>query len=139
MSARGLKYERALLVAALVYVAGIARDLAWHATHSEFEATSQQFEAHWLLWIGFLSVLTVTVLAFARMSAADRHPGFTVGLAASALYLPVSIWHFAAHASGSDPSVAHVLLAIGDVTILSGVAWVFTAWLAHRRHPAPSR
>jgi hypothetical protein len=62
----------------------------------------------------------------------------TLVLAASALYLPVSIWHFAAHASGSDPSVAHVLLAIGDVTILSGVAWVFTAWLTYRRRPTPS-
>ena len=130
MSVRATPYLRALWAGAIIFVAGIARDLVWHATNDEFEGTSQQFEAHWLLWIGFLVVLAVTVLAFLRLSSEERHPGFVVVLAASMVYLPVTVWHFVAHANGVDPELAHVLLAIGDATILSGVAWTIATSLS---------
>jgi hypothetical protein len=133
MRERATPYLRGLWVGAFVFIAGIARDQQWHATHDEFEATSQQFEAHWLLWIGFVAVLVVAMLALVRLSAALRHPGFNVVLAASAVYLPVTVWHFAAHANGSDPGVAHVLLGIGDATIIAGAAWTLVAWLQAER------
>jgi uncharacterized membrane protein YhdT len=135
MSEPARPYLRALWLGAILFVAGIARDLQWHSTHEEFEGTSQQFEAHWLLWIGFLVIVVAAVLAFLRLTPDKRHPGFTVVLAASAIYLPVTVWHFIAHADGVDPSVAHVLLAIGDATILSGVAWTVAAALSQRERP----
>jgi hypothetical protein len=133
MRERARPYLRALWIGAFVFIAGIARDLQWHATHDEFEGTSQQFEAHWLLWIGFVVVLVVSLLAFLRLPATARHPGFSVVLAASAIYLPVTVWHFIVHANESDPGVAHVLLGIGDATIIAGAAWTLVAWLRAER------
>jgi F0F1-type ATP synthase assembly protein I len=133
MRERATPYLRGLWVGAFVFIAGIARDLQWHATHDEFEATSQQFEAHWLLWIGFLAVLVAAVLAFVRLSSTERPPGFSVVLGASAVYLPVTVWHFIAHANESDPGVAHVLLEIGDATIIAGAAWTLLAGLRAER------
>jgi hypothetical protein len=125
-------YLRALWIGALLFVAGIALDQRWHATHDEFEGTSQQFEAHWLLWIGFLVVLVATVLAFVRLTGAARHPGFAVVLAASVIYLPVTVWHFAAHANEVDPNVAHILLGVGDAAIIAGAAWTLVGSLRPR-------
>ena len=135
MSERATPYLWGLWAGAVVFIAGIARDLVWHATNDEFEGTSQQFEAHWLLWIGFLLVVGVTILAFLRLRSDERHPGFAVVLAASAVYLPVTVWHFVAHASDIDPGLAHILLAIGDLTILSGVAWTIATSFSHRARP----
>jgi hypothetical protein len=135
MSERPTSYLWALWAGAIIFVAGIARDQVWHATHDEFEGTSQQFEAHWLLWIGFVAVLAVTILTFLRLSSDERHQGFTVILAASIIYLPVSVWHFVAHANDVDPALAHVLLGIGDATILSGVAWTIATSLNRRTRP----
>jgi hypothetical protein len=129
MSARATAHLRALWIGAILFIAGIALDQRWHATHEEFEGTSQQFDAHWLLWIGFLVVLAATLLAFARLPARERHPGLAIVLAASAIYLPVTVWHFVAHANEVDPGVAHVLLGLGDAAIIAGVAWTFLAWL----------
>jgi hypothetical protein len=116
-----------------IFAAGIVRDQVWHATHHEFEGTSQQFEAHWLLWIGFLVVLGVSLLAFLMLGSDERHPGFVLVLAASTVYLPVTIWHFFAHANDVDPGLAHVLLALGDATILGGVAWTIATAMRHPR------
>jgi hypothetical protein len=132
VSTRARPYLRALWIGAVLFVAGIALDQRWHATHDEFEGTSQQFEAHWLLWIGFLSVLVVAWLATRGLSARERHPGFVVVLAASAVYLPVTIWHFIAHANEVDPAVAHVLLGLGDAAIIAGAAWTFIGSLRVR-------
>jgi hypothetical protein len=125
-------YLRALWVGGVLFVAGIVRDLVWHAGHDEFEGTSQQFEAHWLLWVGFEVILVTGVMALVRLNAAERHLGFTVVLAASAVYLPVTVWHFVAHANDVDPGVAHLLLGIGDATIIGGVAWTLVARLRGR-------
>jgi hypothetical protein len=126
---RATPYLRAFWVGAILFVAGIALDQRWHATHDEFEGTSQQFEAHWLLWIGFLVVL---VVATRRLSAEERHPGFTLIVGASAIYLPVTVWHFIAHANGSDPTLAHVVLAIGDAAIIAAAAWTVITRLRAR-------
>jgi hypothetical protein len=132
MTTEAMPYLRALWVGGLLFVAGIVLDQRWHATHDEFEGTSQQFEAHWLLWIGFLGVTGAALAASARLTRAERHPGFTVVLVASAVYLPVTVWHFVAHASEVDPAVAHVLLAVGDAGIIAGVAWTLVAFLRER-------
>jgi hypothetical protein len=126
-----------LWIGAVLFVAGIVLDQRWHATHDEFEGTSQQFEAHWLLWVGFLVVLASTTLAFARLTPEEHHPGFAVVLAASVIYLPVTVWHFVAHANEVDPAVAHVFLGLGDAAIIGGVAWTVAASL--RRRAAPGR
>lgn len=94
MAPQATPYLGALWIGAVLFAAGIVLDQRWHATHDEFEGTSQQFEAHWLLWIGFLVVLAAAVLAFLRLAPEDRHQGFTMVLAGSAVYLPVTVWHF---------------------------------------------
>jgi hypothetical protein len=130
MSSRATPYLRVLLIGGVLFVAGIALDQRWHATHDEFEGASQQLEAHWLLWLGALTILVVVVLAFTRLSASERNAGYTVTLAGLLLYVPVSVWHFVAHANEVDPEVAHLLLATGDVAIITGIA--LAALLARR-------
>ncbi|MGH2713323.1 MAG: hypothetical protein ACRDM7_05465 [Thermoleophilaceae bacterium] len=132
MAAWATPYLRALWIGALLFVAGIALDQRWHATHDEFEGTSQQFEAHWLLWIGFLVVGAATLLAFLRLIPEQRHPALALLLGASAIYLPVTVWHFVAHANQVDPAVAHVLLGLGDAGIILGVAWTLVTSLKRR-------
>lgn len=135
MGARATPYLRGLWIGALLFIAGIVLDQRWHATHDEFEGTSQQFEAHWLLWIGFLVVLAATVLAFVRLNPEQRHPALALLLGASAVYLPVTVWHFIAHANEVDPNVAHVLLGLGDAAIIAGATWTLVAWLRDRSPP----
>jgi hypothetical protein len=112
---------RLLWIAAAVQIAGRALDLRWHATHDEFEATRQQFEAHWLLWIGVAAVLAVAAVAVRRIPDSPSAPGYWLTLAASLIYVPTSVWHFIEHANHNDPEVAHVLLAIWQIAILAGV------------------
>jgi enamine deaminase RidA (YjgF/YER057c/UK114 family) len=45
VAARATPYLRVVWIGALLFIAGIALDQRWHATHDEFEGTSQQFEA----------------------------------------------------------------------------------------------
>jgi hypothetical protein len=137
VAARATPYLRVVWIGALLFIAGIALDQRWHATHDEFEGTSQQFEAHWLLWVGFLVVLVATWVVFRRIGAEERHPGLTLVLVASAVYLPVTIWHFVAHANEVDPDVAHVLLGLGDVAIIAGAAWTLVTAMRSRPFPEP--
>ncbi len=122
---------RALWVAIAVQLLGRALDLRWHVTHDEFEGTSQQFEAHWLLWIGVLATIAVAIAALrSRANPAGRR-GYATVLAFGAFYVPVSVWHFVEHANEADPEVAHVLLAIGQVGMVAGA--VLATVLARRR------
>lgn len=136
VSERATPYLRGLWIGAFLFIAGIARDLQWHATHDEFEGNSQQFEAHWLLWTGFAVLLVAVVLTFLQLPANERHPGFTLVAVAAVVYLPVTIWHFIAHANEVDPAAAHVILGIGDVAIIAGAALTLRAWML-RRPPSP--
>lgn len=139
MPTRATRYLQAIWVGVAVQIAGRILDGRWHATHDEFEGASEQLEAHWLLWLGVAITLVAVALAFARLPAADRNAGYTVTLAGLLLYVPVSVWHFVEHASGSDPELAHILLAVGQGTIIAGA--VTAVLLARRRarlsEPAP--
>jgi len=118
-----------------VIVAGIALDLRWHDTHDEFEGASEQLEAHWLLRLGLNGVLGAMLLARRTLSAPEWNVGFTLVLAAVVAEFGVHVWHFIAHANEVDPELAHVLLTVGNVLIVSGA---ILAFLLARRRRAPA-
>ena len=122
----------ALWIAVAVMLLGRLLDLRWHLTHDEFEGTSQQFEAHWLVWLGVLAVLAVSAVG---VRAGIGGLGFRLALASSVGYVPVSVWHFIEHANGADPELAHVLLAITNLGMVIGAAIVT---LAARRTGQPA-
>jgi hypothetical protein len=126
---------RALWIAVVVQLAGRLLDLRWHLTHDEFEGTSQQLEAHWLLWIGVLATVAVAAWTVARPERIGGHAGYVLTLAAGVFYVPVSVWHFIAHANGEDPGLAHVLLGLAMVGMVSGA--VLAALLVRRVRRAP--
>jgi hypothetical protein len=129
--------RRWLLVTAAgvtAFVAGIALDLRWHATHDEFEGASEQLEAHWLLWLGLVVVLVAMLLARQALGAYEWNAGLTVVLVAALAEIAVHAWHFVAHANEVDPEVAHTLLTVGNVLVISGAIFAFVlAW--RRRRP----
>ena len=112
---------RALWIAVGVQLAGRLLDLRWHLNHDEFEGTSQQLEAHWLLWLGVLATLAIAVWAVAGRERFPGYVGYILTAASGFLYAPVAVWHFVEHANGADPEVAHVLLAIGQAGMVLGV------------------
>ena len=122
----------ALWIAVAVTVLGRLLDLQWHATHDEFEGASQQLQAHWLIWLGVLMVLAVTAVAVREHIGGK---GIRITLLGAVLYVPVAIWHFAEHANGSDPELAHVLIAIAYIGMLAGAV---IAALEARRDAAPA-
>lgn len=105
-----------------VLLAGTIVDQRWHATHEEFEAASDQLQAHWLLWLGALVLLVVSALAVRQPRRENRNRGYRTLLASGIAYATVSVWHYIEHASGSDPAVAHVLLVITWAGMLAGAA-----------------
>jgi hypothetical protein len=131
MSRDAKRFLVALWVGVAVQVGGRILDGIWHANHDEFEAVSQQLEAHWLLWLGVLLTLAVAALAVIRLPAGDRNAGHSLVLAGGVLYVPISIWHFIEHANLNDPELAHYLLALGQLAILVGA--VVAAILSLRR------
>jgi hypothetical protein len=127
---------RALGVVIALQVAGRLLDLRWHATHTEFEGLAEQMEAHWLIWLGVVATVVVAVKAVIGGQRPRGLAGYSLILASAALYVPVAVWHFIAHANRTDPELAHVLLAIGQVGMLAGALAVF---LAASRRPAPAK
>jgi uncharacterized membrane protein len=114
-----------LVFAAVLQIAGRALDGWWHATHDEFEGVSQQFEAHWLIWLGVLATLVVCSLALLRLHADDRASlGYQVTLISGLAYSAVAVWHFIEHANHNDPQLAHVLLAMGQLAMIVGIVLV---------------
>lgn len=134
MSARLKPFVAGMWAGVAIQVAGRILDANWHASHEEFEATSQQFEAHWLLWLGVLITVTTAVICVIRLSPEQR-PGFSFLLAASTFYVAIAVWHFIEHANHNDPAVPHVLLAVGELAII--VAAVVVTVCARRAPPAP--
>lgn len=118
---------QALWAGVALQLAGQAIDINWHSTHEEFETAPDQLQAHWLLWLGTALTLAAALVA-ARRTAPKRNPGLDTTLAAGTVYVLVSIWHFVAHASGSDPELAHVLLVVTKLGILGGVLWATLLW-----------
>lgn len=131
------RFLQAVWVGIAVQIAGRILDARWHLTHDEFEATSQQFEAHWLLWLGVAITLVASGLALARLSRAERNSGFAVLFASCVFYSGIAIWHFIEHANHNDPDVAHVLLAIGQIAMIAGA--IVTTVQARRTGPAALR
>jgi hypothetical protein len=119
-----------LAAGAALFALGIVIDLAWHATHEEFETAADQALAHAVLWLGVLVLLTAAVMA---LSAGTRNRGWVVVLAGATLDAGVHVWHFWEHLRHRDPNLPHVLLVLADVVIVAGVIWVA---LARRRGPA---
>jgi hypothetical protein len=133
MTAALRPYLLAAWIGIAVQIGGRILDARWHATHDEFEAASQQLEAHWLLWLGVLVTLVAAGLALARLTAEER-PGFSLLFGFTAIYVAISVWHFIEHANHNDPTLPHVLLAIGAIGMLVGV--VLATLRARRLHPA---
>jgi hypothetical protein len=111
---------RSLWIAVAVQLAGRLLDLRWHLTHDQFEGTSQQLEAHWLLWLGVLATLAIAVWAVVGRERFPGYVGYILTAASGFLYAPVAVWHFVEHANGADPEVAHVLLGVGQVGMVFG-------------------
>jgi hypothetical protein len=139
MSARA---TRALLLAGLlVFLAGTARDLQWHATHdtqSEFETASKQIEVHWLLWLGALIVIAAAGMAMRRLELTQKTRGYLVAFAAGIAYALISVWHFIEHANGADPEVAHIFLYVSAGLMLAGVVRALAVTALSRQRPAAS-
>lgn len=128
------KLLRYLWVAVVIQILGRVLDSRWHASHDEFEGTSQQLTAHWLLWIGVLATLAVAAMGVRSLSDhANAIAGFRITLAGAILYVPTSVWHFIEHANGNDPAFAHVLLVIGQVGMLAGALAATVLWLRASR------
>jgi cytochrome bd-type quinol oxidase subunit 2 len=133
--ARGV--NRALVAGLIVFIAGVVRDLQWHATHAtqqEFETASKQAEVHLLLWLGALVLLVVTWLTLSRPPFRDRSRGYVLAFASAVVYAVVSIWHFIEHANGNDPELAHLFLYAAGFGIVAGG---ILALLATRRGQKP--
>jgi hypothetical protein len=118
-----------------VQIAGRLLDARWHATHDEFEGTSQQLEAHWLAWLGVLIGLIVAARALSSLRTPELRRGLSLLLASSLAYVGVAVWHFVEHANRSDPELAHVLLVIASLGMLSGAILSTVDW----RRAAPAR
>ena len=112
----------------VVFLAGIARDLQWHATHDTqkaFETASKQVEVHWILWVGVLVLLVVSAVALRRSEEPGR--GYRITLVSCVAYAAISVWHFIEHANGNDPQVAHVFLYASSLAIITGASLALIA------------
>jgi hypothetical protein len=115
--------NRALGAGLVVFLAGVARDQQWHATHdtqNQFETASKQAEVHWLLWLGVLILLVATWMARRRPGLAGRNRGYGLTFASALVFAGVSVWHFIEHANGNDPQLAHLLLYGSGFAIVAG-------------------
>jgi hypothetical protein len=112
---------RLLWAAIAAQLLGRALDLRWHLSNDEFEGVSQQFEAHWLLWLGVLATLAVAIAAARRRDLAPlERSGYVALIAAGAAYVAVAVWHFVEHANHNDPELAHVLLGVTQLAMIAG-------------------
>jgi len=126
----GRSPTRLLAAGLVVFLAGIARDLQWHATHDtqrEFETATKQIEVHWLLWLGVALLIAGAWLALRRPQSASGSPGPAVVLAAGLVYAAVSVWHYIAHANGQDPQAAHAVLYVTSAVLVAGTSLALTA------------
>ncbi len=123
---------RLLLAATALAVVGRLLDVRWHATHDEFEGAREHLEAHWLAWVGIAAMIAAAVYALRVVPRGSSSIGYAVVLAGGALYVPVAVWHFIAHAERVDPELAHVLLSLANGILLTGV---IAAIVSARRQP----
>jgi hypothetical protein len=80
-------------------------DLRWHAANRRrFERASDQFGAHWLIWLGVLVLLIVAVVGASRVPS-RWYVGFRLLLLAVACHVLVDGWHFWEHYNLRDPVI----------------------------------
>jgi hypothetical protein len=135
------RLRTALLVGLVIFLAGSARDIQWHATHDtqvEFETASKQIEVHWLLWLGALTILILAALALRGRPSGPERTGYLVTLGGAISYAIVSVWHFIEHANGADPQVAHLFLYASAGVMVAGVLRVLSLALLSRRQAVTS-
>jgi hypothetical protein len=101
---------------------------------AEFETASKQAEVHWLLWLGALMVLAVTLLTLSRSPFPTRNRGYRLTFASTVLFAIVSVLHFIEHANGTDPELARIFLYGTSFAILAGATLTL---IAGRRGEAP--
>jgi hypothetical protein len=123
-----------LWVAVAAQLLGRLLDLRWHLTYEEFEGVSEQFEAHWLLWLGVLATLVVALVAIRSPQLAPlERRGYLFLLASGIAYVAVAVWHFIEHANLQDPEVAHVLLGLTQAAMIVGAILATYGTRAHKR------
>jgi hypothetical protein len=119
--------------AVAVQLLGRLLDLRWHLSNDEFEGVSQQFEAHWLLWLGVVATLAVTLLAARRPDLAPAEQnGYLFILVSGLAYAGVAVWHFVEHANGQDPELAHILLGVTQIAMVVGAVLATYGARGHR-------
>lgn len=77
----------------------------WHASHDEFETTSDQLQAHWLIWLGVLFALVIAFVAVRYLRESPARPGYVTVLAGGVAYVVTAGWHFYEHSRGRQPRV----------------------------------
>lgn len=107
-----------LWAAVAVQLLGRLLDLRWHLTNDEFEGTAQQFEAHWLLWLGVIATIAIAAVGWRSSETSAVRSGYAAVVVTGLAYSGVAIWHFIEHANGADPELAHVLLAVAQVAMI---------------------
>jgi hypothetical protein len=112
----------ALWGALVLQLLGRLVDLRWHLANDEFEGTSQQLEAHWLIWLGVAATVAVAAVALRQHRAGPGAAAFALVLGSGLLYVGVAVWHFVEHANGADPELAHYLLALTQLGMVAGAA-----------------
>jgi len=129
----------ALWAAFVVQIVGRLLDLQWHRTHDEFETGTDQLEAHWLVWLGTVFVIAVTITALRIVEHGQQKRGYATALLANALYAVAALIHFVQHMNHSEVDWTHVSLAVTNLGAVVGVVWVTAAFLRnHNRTAVPT-
>jgi hypothetical protein len=118
---RGL---RLLWGAFVVQIAGRLLDFWWHATHDEFETGIDQFQAHWLVWLGTILVLLVAIRELRSDIEGIVRSGYLIVAISNALYVPIAVAHFIQHQNHQEVDWAHAGLAITNFVAALAVVFV---------------
>jgi hypothetical protein len=116
-----------------VQVAGRLLDFWWHATHDEFETGADQLQAHWLVWIGTILVLTVGIRALRGGARGSQRSGYQILVVANGLYVPIAVAHYIQHLNRQEVDWAHIGLGLTNVVAALGVLYVTFSALRERK------
>ncbi len=116
-----------LWAAFIVQVVGRLLDFRWHVTHDGFETARDQVHAHWLMWLGNLSILTISVWGVRSRPADEQQRGYLVVLWSNVLLGVVSVMHFIQHLNNQEVDWAHIALAVTNLGSVWGVVMVTLA------------
>ncbi len=126
----------ALWIGVAIQLLGQLIDVRWHATHSShFRSTSEQVEAHWMIWLG-IAVILVASLAAVRSDHGTTGRGLTGALVASSVLVAGQVWNFWDHAQGRTTVPPHLLIALGRLGVLVAAAVATYELLGRTAAPA---